>query len=190
MSDIIALKTKNTNAGRAAVLNASNNGLEGFISHVSFGDGNGASYTPDGTEVALRNEVGRVAVGGGSRDAPDQVTIQGMLGNIGGHWIREIGFHLSDGTLLSVWSEQDDNGDDILLLYKKDGVPFIFAYTILLPDLPDNSVNVQVSGPAVNVVFDKEFTLIAANQVRTAHHLWRLNEAHYAAHGHYPGEVQ
>jgi hypothetical protein len=187
MNDIIALKTKNTNAGRAAILNASNNGLEGVITHVSFGDGNGVSYTPNGTEIALRNEVGRVAIGGGNRDAPDQVTIQGMLGDIGEHWIREIGFHLSDGTLLSVWSEQDDSGDDILLLYKKDGVPFIFAFTILLPDLPDNSVNVQVSGPTVNVVFDTEFALIIANQARITRQQWHQQEAFYAQHGHYPG---
>lgn len=188
MTDIIPLKPKITNAGLSAIFNASNTGLEGYISHVAFGDGSGGSYQPTGTETALRREKARVAIGGGERETPTQIMIQGVLDEAPQFWIREVGFFLNDGTLFAVWSEVDaSSGNDVLMAYKKDGVPFIFAYGLALSGVPANSVNVQISGPAVNVVFDREFALIIANQSRITRQQWHYNEAFYAEHGIYPG---
>ena len=187
MTDIIPLKPKITNAGLAAIFNADNNGFEALISHVAFGDGGGTSYQPNGAETALRGERARVAIGGGEREAPTQILVQGVLDEGPEFWMREVAFILNDGTPLAIWSELDDNGDDLLMAFKKDGVPFIFAYGLALSGVPGNSVNVQISGPAVNVVFDREFALIVANQARITRQQWNFNEAFYAQHGHYPG---
>lgn len=172
----------------AAIFNAGNNGLEGYISHVGFGDGAGGSYQPTGNETALRREKSRVAIGGGERVGPTQILIQGVLDHGPEFWVREVGFFLADGTLFAVWSEVDAQGDDILMLYKKIGVEFIFAYGLALSGVPANSVNVQISGPAVNVVFDREFALIITNLANQNHRQFQLWEAHRAAHGAYPGE--
>lgn len=183
MTGIIPLKPKITNAGLGAVFNETNNGLEAWISHVAFGDGAGNSYAPTGTETQLKREKVRVAIGGGGREAPTQILVQGVLDEGPEFWVREVGFFLNDGTLLAVWSEPGT-----LLIHKTDGVPFVFAYGLALKGVPANSVNVQISGPAVNVVFDKEFALIAANQARFALRQFRLWEAYNEAYGTYPGE--
>lgn len=183
MADIVALRPKITNAGLAALFNATNNGVEGYVTHVAFGDAAGASYAPTGDEVGLKNELARVAVGGGERETPTQILLQGVLDDGPEFWIREVGFFLSDGTLLALWSEPNK-----LLLYKSAGVPFVFAYGLALSGVPENSVNVQITGPAVNVVFDREFALIIANQARITRQQFHFNEAFYAEHGYYAGE--
>ena len=183
MTDTVALRPKITNVGLAALFNATNNGLEGYVSHVAFGDGAGVSYLPSGNETQLRRELARASVGGGERETPTQILIQGVLETAAEFWVREVGFFMSDGTLLALWSDPGK-----LLLYKSEGVPFIFAYGLALSGVPENSVNVQISGPAVNVVFDREFALVIANQARITRQQFHFNEAFYAEHGHYVGE--
>ncbi len=183
MSDIEPLKPKITNVGLAALFNAANDGLEGLITHVAFGDGAGVSYQPTGNETQLRRELARTTIGGGEREAPTQITVQGVLETAAEFWVREVGFFLSDGTLLALWSEPEK-----LLLYKSQGTPFIFAFGLALSGVPANAVNVQLSGPAVNVVFDREFALVIANQARITRQQFHFNEAFYAKHGHYVGE--
>lgn len=182
MTGIIPLKPKITNAGLGAVFNATDNGLEGWISHVAFGDGAGNSYAPDGTETQLKREKARVAIGGGGREGPTQILVQGLLDDAPEFWVREVGFFLNDGTLLAIWSQPGT-----LLLHKTNGVPFVFAYGLALSGVPANSVNVQISGPAVNIVFDREFALVVANQARLLRQQFHLAEAFRAEHGRYPG---
>lgn len=182
MSDIVALRPRLTNAGLSALFDAGKGGLEGYISHVAFGDGAGDHYTPSGNETQLRRERARAPIGGGERDGPRQIVLQGLLDSGPSFWVREVGFFLSDGTLLAVWSEPGK-----LLLYKTENVPFIFAYGLALDGVPSNSVNVAISGPTVNVIFDREFALIIANQAKIMRQQFIQSEAFLATHGHYPG---
>lgn len=121
MIDITPIRPKITAAGLAAAFNAQNTGLAANITHVAFGDGDGSSYTPTGAETELANELGRAPVGGGEKDGPSQVLLQGALGDGAEFWIREVGFILEDGTLFALWSEIQENGDDTLMAFKKEG---------------------------------------------------------------------
>ncbi|PIE13831.1 MAG: hypothetical protein CSA70_03700 [Rhodobacterales bacterium] len=181
-NSIVPLKAKTTNAGLAALFNAGSNGLEGWISHVAFGDGAGESYAPDGTETQLRRERARTVVSGGERLSPHHVLVQGVLGDGWEGWVREVGFFLNNGTLLAIWSQPG-----VLLTHKNDNAAFAFAYGLTLADAPANSVNVQITGNLFNVVFDKEFSLIIANQARLMRHQLHTDQAFFKEHGYYPG---
>ena len=59
-----------TDAGKAAALAASNNGLALTLDAVSFGTG---AYTPTGKETALVKEIKRVKVGSSARVTNNQI---------------------------------------------------------------------------------------------------------------------
>lgn len=163
-----ALIPKITDAGLAAVFNASNDGLEAKISHIAFGDGDtgtgAAGYAPTGHETALKHERVRIPVGGGKRLAPHEIEVQALLDTGPEHWITEVGFVLEDGTLLAVWSDPD-----VMLAYKADGVPIVVALNLVLQGVPPDSVNVTISGPSVNITMLENVVSTAANFMRT----WR-----------------
>ena len=172
-----------TDAGLNAILSASKQGLQGDITHIALGDGGGDGYEPDPGADELRNERIRVPVGGGERTGPATITLQALVEASPAFWVREVGFVLSDGTLFAVWSDEDTP-----LLYKTADGEVVIALTLKLTGVPENSVNVVVSGPYVNIIFDREFALIIANQARMMRQQWHFNEAFYAQHKLYPGD--
>lgn len=127
-----------TNAGLAAVLNATDDGLSARITHVALGDN---AWTPDNTAVALQSERQRVAVSNGSRIQPNQIHITAVENGSTNYWIRELGFILDDGTLLAVWSDPSQP-----LAYKAAGVDVLLAFDLVLSALPDDSVTVVGTG--------------------------------------------
>ena len=163
-----ALIPKITDAGLAAVFNASNDGLEAKISHMAFGDGDTGSgvtgYAPTGHETALRHERARVPIGGGKRLSPHEVEVQALLDTGPELWVTEVGFYLEDGTLFAVWSDPD-----VKLGFKADGMPLVVALNLALQGVPPDSVNVTISGPSVNITMLENVVSIAANFMRT----WR-----------------
>ena len=158
--DTIAPKI--TDAGLAAVFNASNTGLAANIAHIAFGDGDTGSgpagYTPSGNETALRNERARAAVGGGRRVAPHEIEVQALLDDGPSFWIREVGFLLEDGTLLALWSDAQTP-----MAYKTAGVPLALAYYLALQGVPPESVNLTISGPSVNLTVDGPIIALATS---------------------------
>ncbi len=171
-----------TDAGLNAILSASSQGLAGEITHIAFGDGGGSGYTPSTGADSLRNERFRVAVGGGERTGPATITVQAHLEASPAFWVREVGFVLDDGTLLAIWSDEATP-----LMFKTADGEAVFAFTLSLSGLPENAVNVVAGGADVSIVFDREFALTVANQARITRQQWRVQEAFYAKHGHYPG---
>ena len=159
------LAPKITDAGLAAVFNASNTGLAANISHIAFGDGNTGSgpagYTPSGTETALRNERARAAVGGGRRVAPHEIEVQALLDDGPSFWIREVGFLLEDGTLLALWSDEDTP-----MAYKTAGVPLAVAYYLAMQGVPSDAVGITVSGPSVNITMADNVASTATEIIR------------------------
>ncbi len=172
-----------TDVGLNAILSATRQGLEGDITHIALGDGGGSGYDPNPDADALRNERFRVAVGGGERTGPATITLQALLDDSPAFWVREVGFILGDGTLFALWSDEAKP-----LLYKTaDGV-VVVAFTLALSGVPENSVNVTIAGPDVNILHDREFALIIANQARFALRQFQFLEAHKKIHGTYLGE--
>ncbi len=127
-----------TLAGLNAVFNSHNNGLDATIAEIALGD---AAWTPDNTATALHNEKRRIPVSG-ERVNNAQIHLTGVEdGNDLEYWVRELGFYLADGTLLAIWSN-----DNQALAYKSAGVDLLLAFDLALTALPADSVTVDGSG--------------------------------------------
>lgn len=99
-----------TNAGLAALAEAQAGGAPVAITHIVYGDGNGALIVPDPAQTTLTHEVHRRAINGISTDPthPEWVVIESTVPpDIGGWTVREVGVILSDGTLFAVASYPD-----------------------------------------------------------------------------------
>ena len=127
-----------TQAGLQAVFNASNTGLSCEISHIALGD---AGYTPTDDATALQSEKQRVAVSGAEMIGNDQIHLTATASGNGKYWIKEIGFYLSDGTLLAVYSESDK-----VLTYKSAELEVLLSFDLKLSSLPANSITVDGTG--------------------------------------------
>ena len=150
-----------TTAGLAALLNASNTGLGAAITHMAFGDGHGAGYTPQAGQLGLANEVVRIGVGGGARIGNAEIEVQALLDTGPSFWIREVGFVLDDGTMLAVWSDPITP-----LAYKTQGVPLAVSYSLALEGAPADAVTVNVTGPSVNLTITAPIAQISAEIIR------------------------
>ncbi len=160
-----ALIPKITNVGLAALFNTDNDGLEASITHIAFGDGNGAGYSPTGNETVLKREKARVAIGGGERVGQFEIEVQALLDEGPSFWIREVGFILQDGTMLALWSDPA-----VPLAYKTAGVPLVVAYNLALQGIPPDSITVLATGPQVNITIAGPFATLATEIIR-AHRL-------------------
>jgi hypothetical protein len=128
-----------TQAGLQAVFNATNSGLQADITHIALGD---RGWLPDNTATALKNERRRIPVSNGERITPTQIHITAIEDGVElEYWVREVGFYLSDGTLLAIWSH-----DTQALAYKAGGVDLLLAFDMALAALPADSVNVVGTG--------------------------------------------
>lgn len=126
-----------TTKGLAAVFNGQNTGVSAEITHIALGD-NGR--TPSKNEVSLVNERMRIPIADGERIDDHQIHVTGLADGNTEFWVREIGFILSDGTMLAVWSDTDP------LAYKSAEVPLLLAFDLVLAALPANSVNIIGTG--------------------------------------------
>lgn len=128
-----------TQAGLQAVFKTSNLGLQAEITEIALGD---QGWDPDNTATELKNERRRVSISGGERISPTQIHITAVEdGTQTEYWVREIGFYLSDGSLLAIWSHKTQP-----LAYKANGVDLLLAFDMLLTALPAESVIVNGTG--------------------------------------------
>ncbi len=92
-----------TNAGDAAIANAIATNTKLNITHVAFGDGNGAVPTPDKLRTTLVNQVHRQAVTKYTQHptVTKWITVETIIpAATGGFWIREIGI-IADGIMIT-----------------------------------------------------------------------------------------
>lgn len=138
MADPVIINPTLTLAGQAAAFNASNDGLELKITHVSFGT---AHYDPTGEEVGLRAPVGnKVAVAGASRPTPYQIRmVSSWREDVGQVAIGEIAFW-AGATLAFVWSKADGT----IASYKTDGVSYVLFNDLAFSSVPANSISFVV----------------------------------------------
>jgi len=123
-----------TKAGLAAILRADNTGIAAQITHIALGT---SGYSPDASFKSLQNEVARYPVAGGERLSNTLLHIVALADGSTAHWVREIGFLLSDGTLFAVWSHPTTP-----LAYKSADTDLLLAYDLSVAALPANSVTI------------------------------------------------
>ena len=138
-----------TTSGLGAVLNATSDGFAARITDIALGD---EAWTPDNSAVQLRNERRRIPISNGSRIQSNQIHITAVENGEEEYWIREIGFYLDNGTLLAIWSSEDQ-----ALAFKAAGVDVLLAFDLVMSALPNDSVEVVGTGgvnlpPATDVV--------------------------------------
>lgn len=179
MADPVIINPTLTLAGQKAAFNASNNGLELTITHVSFGT---AHYDPDGNEEALTAPVGnKVAVAGASRPTPYQIRmVSAWREDVGQVGIGEIGFW-ADDVLVFVWSKADGT----VASYKTNGVTYVLFNDLAFGQVPANSISFVID-PDESVAL----AAIAAHEgANNAHPQYVLRAKFPDYQGHLWGEV-
>ncbi|WP_410952476.1 phage tail protein [Pseudomonas sp. S1(2024)] len=128
-----------TKVGLAAILRADNTGIAAQITHIALGT---SGYTPSNDQKSLVNQVAKFPISGGERLSSTLLHLTALADGAAAYWVREVGFLLSDGTLLAVWSHSSE-----ALTYKSANTDLLLAYDLSLAALPANSVTI-VSGEA------------------------------------------
>lgn len=123
-----------TKAGLAAILRADNTGIAAQITHIALGT---SGYTPSADQKSLVSQTAKYPIAGGERLSSTLLHLTALADDERAYWVREIGFLLSDGTLLAVWSDSSTP-----LTYKAANSKVLLAYDLSLSALPADSVTI------------------------------------------------
>lgn len=123
-----------TKAGLAAILRADNTGIAAQITHIALGT---SGYTPSADQKSLLAQTAKYPIAGGERLSSTLLHLTALADGDRAFWVREIGFLLSDGTLLAVWSDSSTP-----LAYKSADTDLLLAYDLSLAALPADSVTI------------------------------------------------
>ncbi|MBT9236804.1 phage tail protein [Pseudomonas sp. MG-2] len=143
-----------TKAGLAAIFSASNAGFTAEITHIVVGTG---YYTPSNEQKTLRNQVAKYPIAGGEKLTSTLLHLTAVADGAATFWVREIGFLLSDGTLLAVWSHPTE-----ALAYKPAGDQLLLAYDLSLAALPANSVTINTTAAGLNLTLAEPLAAMAS----------------------------
>ena len=138
-----ALQPQITKAGLAAIWNATSTGLSAEISHIGLGS---AGYTPNADQKTLRSQVVKYPISGGEKLSSTLIHLTAVADDSAAFWVREVGFFLSDGTLLAVWSHATE-----ALTYKSANTELLLAYDLSLEALPADSVTITSNPAGLNL---------------------------------------
>ncbi|MHA4975374.1 hypothetical protein ACX0K2_02590 [Pseudomonas extremorientalis] len=157
MTDDITRLVRFTSKGLDEVLQAKNQGLKGEITHIGAGTGR---YSPDGSEIALRDERQRVAIVDYEDLGDRQLRMAALFDGEAEYEIGEFGFYLASGTLLAVYSVAGK-----LLTYKAAAARVLQKFTLDISPLPANSVTIVVGSDNFNLLLTEELAVLAAASV-------------------------
>ncbi len=146
-----------TKAGLAAIWRADNTGVAAEITHVVLGT---AGYTPRTDQKSLQAQVAKYPIAGGERLSSTQIHLTAVADDDRAYWVREIGFLLSDGTLLAVWSHPTE-----ALTYKPADADFVLAYDVSLAALPADSVTINSIPGGLNLTLAAPLAALATAQI-------------------------
>ncbi|EPA95444.1 phage tail protein [Pseudomonas sp. G5(2012)] len=152
-----ALQPVITKAGLSAIWRKDKTGLAAEITHVVVGT---AGYTPVNTQTALRAQVAKFPVSDGEKLSETLLHVTALADGPLAIWVREIGFLLSDGTLLAVWSSTGDP-----LAFKPADADLLLAYDLSLTALPPGSVTITSTGAGLNLTLSEELAALASAQI-------------------------
>lgn len=150
-----------TNVGLAALIQATNDGVEGRLSHIAFGDGGGSNYQPSASQTELINERARVPIAGGQRAGNAEIQVQALLDSGPTFQVREVGFILDDGTFLAIWGNANQT-----LTTKTSGVPLAVTYNLALAGIPPGSLNLSLTLPSLNLTIAGPLAQLVAEIIR------------------------
>ncbi|MFG0851589.1 phage tail protein [Pseudomonas sp. FYR_2] len=143
-----------TKVGLAAIWNKSKTGLSAEITHVVLGT---SAYTPSADQTTLRTQVGKYPIAGGEQMSSTLLHLTALADGPAAFWVREVGFLLSDGTLLAVWSSSSEP-----LTYKASGEELLLAYDVSLSALPAGSVTINTTPAGLSLTMAAPFAQMAA----------------------------
>ncbi|AHC82697.1 phage tail protein [Pseudomonas monteilii SB3101] len=123
-----------TKAGLSAIFTADNTGVSARIGSIVLGT---SGYRPDSDQKSLVSQVAEYPITGGERLSSNLLHIVALADGPKAFWVREIGFKLTDGTLLAVWSHPTE-----ALTYKAANSDVLLAYDLSLDALPADSVTI------------------------------------------------
>lgn len=132
-----------TTAGLSAIWRADNTGIAAEITHIGLGT---SGYTPNKTQTALRTRKGMYRVSDGEKLSATLLHLTAVADDDLEYWVKEVGFYLSDGTLLAVWSDPVS-----ALAYKSPNAQLLLAYDLSLEALPADSVTITSTGAGLNL---------------------------------------
>ena len=99
----MAIQIVITDAGRAEIVNAQNNGTAPvLITQIGFGSG---QYTPTVTQTALQTEIKRLNTISGTVVADDTIHVTGQDESADAYEVYEFGLFTESGTLFAVYSQ-------------------------------------------------------------------------------------
>ena len=126
-----------TNAGRQAAIDADNLGMTVRMARIAVGTG---QYVPVATQTTLQNQVAVQDIARGLAIGTDTLQVSARF--TAGVWdAYELGLFLSDDTLFAVGSSSTP-GD---FPTKEGGVDVVVTATLLISDVPSDSVRVLAS---------------------------------------------
>ncbi|MCE1059116.1 phage tail protein [Pseudomonas alloputida] len=146
-----------TKAGLAAIFTADNTGLSAKIGSIVLGT---AGYTPDADQKSLVNQVAEYPIAGGERLSSTLLHITALADGDRAFWVREIGFKLTTGTLLAVWSHPTE-----ALTYKAANTDLLLAYDLSLAALPADSVTIVSNEAGLSLSLAQPLAALAAAQL-------------------------
>ena len=165
-----------TDAGLGAVWNASSTGMQAEISHVLLGDGAWTTAEADPVTgiladvTALRGERLRLPIAGGSRVDEHTIKVSAVADDDTEFWVSELGFVLSDGTLLAISAFQNRP-----LAWKASDVPLLLGFDLSLIALPADSVTIIAGAPDINLSVATELAALAAADVDNMRRILELS---------------
>ncbi len=147
-----------TKAGLAAILRADNTGIAAQITHIALGT---SGYTPSADQKSLVAQTAKYPIAGGERLSSTLLHLTALADGDRAFWVREIGFLLSDGTLLAVWSDSSTP-----LAYKSADTDLLLAYDLSLAALPADSVTIVSNEAGLSLSLAEPLAALAAAQLR------------------------
>jgi len=152
-----ALQPQITKAGLAAIWNATSTGLSAEISHIGLGS---SGYTPSADQKTLRAQVVKYPISGGEKLSSTLIHLTAVADDSAAFWVKEVGFFLSDGTLLAVWSHPTE-----ALTYKSANTELLLAYDLSLEALPADSVTITSTAAGLNLTLAEPLAAQAAAMI-------------------------
>jgi hypothetical protein len=146
-----------TKAGLAAILRADNTGIAAQITHIALGT---SGYTPSADQKSLVAQVAKYPIAGGERLSSTLLHLTALADGDRSFWVKEIGFLLSDGTLLAVWSDSSNP-----LAYKSASTDLLLAYDLSLAALPADSVTIVSNEAGLSLSLAQPLAALAAAQI-------------------------
>lgn len=146
-----------TDAGLRAALDASRRGVTLSIERISLGEG---AYEPARTRTALSAERERVPVAGGSITGASTLHLTAMADGTAEYWVREVGFHLPDGTLFAVWSHPSTP-----LAWKAASIDLVLALDLTLTALPAGTIAIAAGDSGLSLTIAEPLAIMATQQI-------------------------